>query len=941
MNLNLLSFPGISDLENLIVRKAIRQKLPESDRFQNTKKILFVIKRIEDCGGVETRLLQYADLLVRHGYSVTFVTETNRFVPLNRFPCYHLNFHACNFEKSIIDLITRLGIDTVELQIKSNKYLKFINVDNVKKYCRVGCCIHGNIRRLDVGILNRMDYRILISDTLFHIDYSQLQLHKILPIAIADNIPQWRYCGQRTALLVSRIGRDKYNQIASFTEYCQTHGIPFRIAGPLISHSTVKRLKKCFNLQSCHFIGKLDDTIEYLSKHTNEYLFVAGVGQVLLEAGSLGYPCYLTSDLGTENSTFITQRNIQGNFGCNLTLAYKINFANVEQEKNIHIGELRKYDISNIIKERFNIQNRYAEYEKYVFEKSHSGWFVNIDGLVGGGSKDRIYSTADKRYDIAFNGRIYNYKELAAEHGIAANSEQELLASLYSTTGIDMFKMLRGMFAIAIYDHELNEVVCARDRFGIKTLYYRRTNNGITFASKLTGFSQSLHKTDINCKGINHFFTFEYIPEPQTVYNDVFALRGGYWARFSEYGEEVKCFAQKDFAVLPQSTGETRKYKVRAALEDSIAMCMRGESVKGIFLSGGIDSSIIAALSSRINSNIKAFTIGFASTEYHSEVRLAETTADYLGIELIARTFTAEDFVSAFDKTMDCFDSPMADPSAVGEFLLAEMAARHVGIVLSGEGADELFGGYKVYGTTEWSMKCKALQPIINVTLRNYARLLPKNSALRETLKERYYSLKKHYVGPTCVMGYRERRKLLLPEWYTQVMPSEITAQYFGNRAMTRLQKMQICDWNLWLPCDMLYQADRVTAANAIEVRVPFLDDRVYDAARILTDSDKVKNGENKALLRETFSDLLPYETVHRPKKGFPVPVSAWLRNELYDWAADILNSPAAAELIHTTYALRLLELHRKGADTDPRLFRQLWLLLSLIKWVSHKGKET
>lgn len=309
-------------------------------------------------------------------------------------------------------------------------------------------------------------------------------------------------------------------------------------------------------------------------------------------------------------------------------------------------------------------------------------WSVSIDGLSGDESSDSIRSVADKRYDIALDGRIYNYKELAAKHGIAANSEQELLGALYATTGTALFGMLQGMFAIAIYDRELNEVVCARDRFGIKTLYYCRMDNGIILSNKLTGFSPV--QADIN----------------------------------------------------------------------------------------------------------------------------------------------------------------------------------------------------------------------------------------------------------------RKRQKILLPEWYTKAMPEEITAQYLDHWIMTRLQKMQCCDCNLWLPCDILYQANRVTAANGVEVRTPFLDNRVYDVARILADSDKVGNGEGKVLLREALSDLLPYETIHRPKKGFPIPVLAWLQNELYDWAAEILGSPAAAELIHTTYALSLLELHRKSGGADPHLFRQLWLLLSLIKWFSQIGER-
>lgn len=370
MHLNLLSLPGISELENILAMRAIRRKHRSDEQCRNGKKILYVIKRMEDCGGVETRLLQYADLLARHGYGVAFVTERNRFAPLDRFPCYHLNFHARNFERSLADLAAHLGFDTVELQVKSRKCLDPMNINDIRSHCRVGCCIHGSIRQVDIGKLNRMDYRILISDTLFHMDYKQLQPYKVLPIAIPEKAPQWRYVGQRTALLVSRIGRDKYDQIAAFATYCQACGIPFRIAGPPVSRSTVKRLKRRFGLQNSHFIGRLDNTSAYLTAHIRDYLFVAGVGQVLLEAGSLGYPCYLTSDLGPEHSTFVTQRNIRDNFGCNLTLAYKIDDADFERESDIRTDELAKYDISEALRERFDMRKRYAEYEKYVFGHS-------------------------------------------------------------------------------------------------------------------------------------------------------------------------------------------------------------------------------------------------------------------------------------------------------------------------------------------------------------------------------------------------------------------------------------------------------------------------------------------------------------------------------------------------------------------------------------------
>lgn len=343
----------------------MRVRPEDGDKFRG--RILYVVKRIESCGGVETRLLQYADMLTRHGFSVAFVTERNRYAPLSKFPCYHLNFHARNFEKSLIELIVKTGADVVELQVKKAKCLKIIQPGNVRRYCRLGCCVHGSIEGIDMEVLNSMDYRVLISGTLFHVDYKGLAHHKVLPIAIGSNVSGWRYEGQRTALCVCRISRDKYRQITTFVDYCRMRDIPFRIAGPKVSASTVGRLKKDYGLDSTHFIGRLDNTVEYLLAHAGEYLFVAGVGQVILEAGSLGYPCYLTSDLGVANSTFLTQDNIHGNFGNNFTLAFKMDDGGALQEHELNVDALWKYNISEDIKEKFDIRRRIDEYMDYVF----------------------------------------------------------------------------------------------------------------------------------------------------------------------------------------------------------------------------------------------------------------------------------------------------------------------------------------------------------------------------------------------------------------------------------------------------------------------------------------------------------------------------------------------------------------------------------------------
>lgn len=550
------------------------------------------------------------------------------------------------------------------------------------------------------------------------------------------------------------------------------------------------------------------------------------------------------------------------------------------------------------------------------------------------------FHSADKRYVTVFNGEIYNYKELSTEYlDKAVRSEAEGITELYALLGDSVFGLLRGMFAIVVYDTVLKEFVAARDMFGIKPFYYGCADGAYVFASEQQGLPMAHGSKTINREAVNRYCEFGYVPEPQTIYNEVRALPGGRIARFGKGGVTIKEFAVKKF-VSRRSTGrDVARNRLRQALEECVARYMEADVEVGTFLSGGVDSSIITALASKINPALKAFSIGFDNKEYPSEAELARKTAEYLGIDFICHTFDTADFVNAFEPTVRHLGSPMADPSIVGLYLVSKTASEYVKAALSGEGADELFGGYRIYRTTAWTGRWGNAQPAADFSLRLLSGLLAKDSVLRGKIKDRSFRLDKHFIGPTFIMGGKDRKKFLSAEMYSPSDHRGIIRRYIGGRGLSRLQRMQMCDWNLWLPCDILYKGDRLSMAHSLEVRVPFLDRKVYDVAKELKDSEKVSLSQSKILLRETFADLLPPDVVSRPKLGFPVPVASWLKNELYDWGRSYLGSETAAEIIDRHAALDLFERYRKGAVPDFS-FRTIWSLIVLSAWYDSVRSE-
>lgn len=385
----ILPVPVLSDLENICNNLSNGAIIRSAPAPHGGRTIVYAVKNLAAFGGVETRIAAYAEALERIGHRVAFITERNRNRAIrHRHLCLHLNFHARNFQKSLALALARLRADAVELQIKNRRSTSRLDIDALKAVCRVGCTVHGELGGLHSSALAAFDYRVLVSDLIPDIDYRALPHCRILPNAVDPRTaPVWRYSGQNKALIISRLRDDKYRQLCAAVEFCRDRGFGFEIAGAPVGGRTASRLRKKYALSRDVFSPGAIHTPRFLRDHAGEYLFVAGVGQVLLEAGAAGYPCLLASGMGAHCCTFLTRSNIRNNFGRNLTLAYPSGKLGQVQVTHIDPRDIADFDISQEIRELFPFDRRFDEYLRYI--------------LPGGGASRAIPPGHDDPTDLS------------------------------------------------------------------------------------------------------------------------------------------------------------------------------------------------------------------------------------------------------------------------------------------------------------------------------------------------------------------------------------------------------------------------------------------------------------------------------------------------------------------------------------------------------------
>ncbi|WP_216901134.1 asparagine synthase (glutamine-hydrolyzing) [Nocardia alni] len=548
-----------------------------------------------------------------------------------------------------------------------------------------------------------------------------------------------------------------------------------------------------------------------------------------------------------------------------------------------------------------------------------------------------------ERYALAFNGEIYNYLELreqlTAEHGARFRTEGdgESIVAAYHHWGTEAFSRLRGMYAFAIWDTETQRLVIARDRFGIKPLFLATGPGGTAYASEkksLLELLPALGLSDaLDVRAIEHYTVLQYVPEPESLHADVRRLESGCYATLGP-GEKpaVTRYFEPKFQVRPFQPGsaDARYHEIAEVLRDSVAKHMRADVTVGAFLSGGIDSTATAALAIQHNPNLLTFTSSF-EREGYSEADVAAETAAAIGAKHYIRTVTPEEYAAAIPEIVWYLDDPVADPALVPLYFVAKEARKHVKVVLSGEGADELFGGYTIYREP---LSLKPFEYLPGGVRRLAGKLsdrIPEGTRGKSLLHRGSLPLEQRYYGNARSFGDAQLRAVLRdfrPEWTHQDVTAPI---YARSRGWDPVARMQHLDLFTWLRGDILVKADKMTMANSLELRVPFLDPEVFAVAERLPFDQKITKETTKYALRRALAEIVPPHVLHRPKLGFPVPLRHWLRGpELYDWAATQIAESQTDHLLHKAAVKAMLEAHRTG-EVDHS--RRLWTVLIFMIW--------
>ena len=568
----------------------------------------------------------------------------------------------------------------------------------------------------------------------------------------------------------------------------------------------------------------------------------------------------------------------------------------------------------------------------YVSEQLILGFNrLSIIDLEGG---SQPFHSSDKTCHLVFNGEIYNYLELRTQleklgFSFETSCEAEVIVTLYQLLGLEFMSQLRGMFSLVLYDEITQELIAVRDRFGIKPLYYYHLDDGIFLTSELKVFKSIYDKEQfLDFKALQHYFTFQYIPEPDTCFIDIKALEAGTYLTYSlEKGLRIKTYATVE--LLPtKKTSYVLKEELQQAIVSSVKSHLQSEVEVGCFLSGGIDSTILTTCAKAFKEDLKAFTIGFEEEGY-SEINEAIKTAEKLKLDLTTKTLNAHEFMKEARQAIEFLDSPVADPSSVAIYSIAREARKHVKVILSGEGADELFGGYRIYREVD---ALKLFHPIpqpMKQILLWVANHLP-NIKGKNFIRRGCIPLRDRYVGNAFVFNEQEKEQLL-SFYHPSHSFTEITHPIYDQiKNLDPLTQMQMIDLKTWLRGDLLVKSDRLTMAHALELRVPFLDQQVLELAKYLTHREKIEGVQTKILLREAFEGFIPAHVLEAPKKGYPVPLKKWFKNELFDEARDIILAPSCEHLINQQVALSYLEAHAKGRGDHSR---KIWTLMTFILW--------
>ena len=533
---------------------------------------------------------------------------------------------------------------------------------------------------------------------------------------------------------------------------------------------------------------------------------------------------------------------------------------------------------------------------------------------------------------LVFNGEIYNYQPLREEllsygHSFSTETDSEVLIHGYEQWGKELLGRLRGMFAFVIWDKKRGELFGARDFFGIKPLYYTSMGGAFIFGSEIKSFlHHPLFVKELNTDALESYLTFQYSACEETLFKGVKRLLPAHYFVYKDGIMKTQRYWNVDFLPDEGPGLEDWVNKISDTFKDSVEAHKIADVEVGSFLSSGVDSSYVAAVADVD----KTFTVGFGEDERYNEIGYAKEFSKYIGKENISKVITPEEYWSEFPKIQYHMDEPLADPAAVALYFVCQLASKYVKVVLSGEGADEIFGGYNIYKEPDDVAIYNAVPMPIRRMIGNIASRFPHKRGVNFFIR-RGKTLEERFIGNAYIFSEEERKAILkiktsAPDAYALTKPF-----YDMVRDKDNLTKMQFLDLNMWMTGDILLKADKMSMANSLELRVPFLDREVMALAQRIPKRYRVTRENTKYAMRLAAQRACPKETADKKKLGFPVPIRVWLKEDKYiDIVKKEFLSENSKKFFNTDSLIKLIEEHRSGEYDRSR---KIWTVYTFLVW--------
>lgn len=566
-----------------------------------------------------------------------------------------------------------------------------------------------------------------------------------------------------------------------------------------------------------------------------------------------------------------------------------------------------------------------------------AGYFIDGDVALGHrrlsiidlSTGDQPMFNEDGSVVTVYNGEIYNYQELKEElvalgHDFKTKSDTEVLVHGYEEWHTDLPKHLRGMFAFAIYDKNKNEVFLARDNFGIKPLYFAKMNDTFMFASEIKAFLDVPDFEKVfNESILEAYLEFSFVPTNETFFKGVHRLDAGCSLLYKDGEIKLNKYFKLDFKEENMSFEDAVK-NISDVMKDSVEKHLIADVEVGSFLSSGIDSSYIVSLAKPD----KTYTVGYENKKY-DETMYAKDLAEKLDIKNESKIITKEEYLENISKIMYHLDEPTSDPAAISLYFVAKLASKDLKVVLSGEGADEFFGGYNYYREEVDYKFYNKLPYCIRHVIGKIASIFPEGRGFN-FLVRRGEKLENSYIGVNRNFSSKMAKKVLKNNYELKAI--DVTKDVYNEfKNYSNIDKMQAIDINFWLMKDILLKADRMTMASSIEGRVPFIDKEVFKVASHLPFDYKVTKENTKVALRAAAKEVIPTEAYKKKKLGFPVPVREWIKDGSFKEEVEkTLNSDVANKYFNTKIINKMFEEHINGKKDN---YRKIWTIYTFIKW--------